>query len=426
MKAIIWGCGYIGQQLFREMQKSKNEIIGFADNNQNLNQRLQQGEKIFYIDKKIEHIYSIAEVENLYKQKKIDGVFIGTSDKYYSEIESQLNKTDIPVLQKRSINWVSAEEVCDQTYFLDNTLKVYVLSDMYLRTEYKSKGDIITYLYTEEGKVLIETFNKYEGVRDNRLLMQPLEFDEDNILEKVCVVSKNWANNYGHFVNETLDKLYLLEKCHFDGKYMILDSRFAREYVRLLGISEEKVIWTSGVEDAGMVYRVKELHCIEPTTHGLAGFKTAYALQEIANIIVKKLALEENRNNLYPQRIFIKRKTRTSPNMESICHQYGFVSIDPDELSLEEQIKYFYYADIVFSPHGANSFNSYIMRPNTHFIETFGRQYICPGCLDIMLLKHIKYHMIVERRLGIEPLESTRADYYIHDTLLHAVLQSVI
>ena len=81
---------------------------------------------------------------------------------------------------------------------------------------------------------------------------------------------------------------------------------------------------------------------------------------------------------------------------QSVLEEYGFVTIVPEEYSIEEQIRFFEHAKVVLSPHGANTSNSLFMKPGTVLIETFPLHYSNPCCLETLVLQNIAYLPITE------------------------------
>lgn len=215
-----------------------------------------------------------------------------------------------------------------------------------------------------------------------------------------------------------MDKLYIMEQNKFDGSYMLFDSEFARSFIALMGLGEDRIIWVNPL--CRHIFYIKELHCVE-SVYGMTA-ESAWALKGLSENIISRMQIDFE---AYPKRIYVKRIGRRKLlGVESLLAKYQFCTIIPEELSLEEQIKYFHAADIVLSPHGANSTNCLYMRKGTHFIETCGKKYIQASWLRHLEIRGIHYHMIVEFGKGSSnPDIEDHADYTVDLGLLELILQ---
>ena len=122
--------------------------------------------------------------------------------------------------------------------------------------------------------------------------------------------------------------------------------------------------------------------------------KAAPVLKRLSAHMQQKLYLDKEK---YPARIYVERSKKRKlliPN--SWIERYGFQKINPDNLSVFEQMQYFYNADLVLSPHGANSANLLLMRSGTVLIETFGKNYVNYSNLPAIREKGIYYLPVVE------------------------------
>ena len=98
----------------------------------------------------------------------------------------------------------------------------------------------------------------------------------------------------------------------------------------------------------------------------------------------------------------------------------------PEELSVTEQILYFHNADIVLSPHGANSTNSIYMRPGTVFIETFPYNFVNACCYDTTYCGGLIYLQVVEPHGEPGGSDDMYRDYTISPRLLEMAIRNAI
>lgn len=128
-----------------------------------------------------------------------------------------------------------------------------------------------------------------------------------------------------------------------------------------------------------------------------------------------------------PKRLFVKRVgTRKLLGADELLERYGFVTVVPEELTVEEQIQHFHAADVVVTPHGANSTNSIYMRPGTAFVETFDRDWGYPWSDDLLLRKGVHYLPVVQARNVPVSSHSSDGDYRVSSPTLEHALRNAI
>ena len=122
----------------------------------------------------------------------------------------------------------------------------------------------------------------------------------------------------------------------------------------------------------------------------------------------------------YPERLFVKRiGSRRLDISENLRARHGFEIIIHEKLSAVEQIHHFANADIVMTPHGANSTNSLYMRPGSVFIETFPNSYVNYCCHYTLNIQGVNYLPVVESFFDSSgSLTSRYRDYRIESRLI--------
>ena len=120
---------------------------------------------------------------------------------------------------------------------------------------------------------------------------------------------------------------------------------------------------------------------------------------------------------------------------DAVSDELGFRKIVPEELSVEEQIRVFYRADIVISPNGANTANVLFMRPGTALIETFPANYVNPLVLEYCIERGIRYLAVAEDPEDAErenggpftgALEEQNRDYRIRPERIRAAVRTML
>ncbi|MBQ8995872.1 MAG: glycosyltransferase family 61 protein [Oscillospiraceae bacterium] len=224
--------------------------------------------------------------------------------------------------------------------------------------------------FKEDGKILRNFEDQYGTYDVSLLLRYPFRL-KDPIPEKIfmqgeyCALTRRYSPNYWHFSFENMDKVYLLEKAGYRGKYIMARSDSNLQLMDLMGVDRDRILF---IDDLALkkVYVFERFIFIGPET-GNRDARTK-VLSNYAKEVQKNLVKDPS----YPKELYVKRiGTRKMLNGDEITEKYGLVPFIPEEHSVLEQITYFYNADLILSPHGANSTNCLYMREGTTFIEVF-------------------------------------------------------
>lgn len=215
------------------------------------------------------------------------------------------------------------------------------------------------------------------------------------INEQTCVLTRYCSDwNYAHFYVEVCDKILIAEELGFNGKYLLFHNRDAEALMTLLHIDLSRIIWVE-LSDFGKTYLIRDAFEIDGF-----GFKDNLDLGLKRLIpfslnIAKSISLNQERK--YPKRIYIKRySSRKLLNIDYLLDKYGFTTILPEDLSLEDEIKYFYNADIVLCPHGAALTNVLFMKDHSTLIETCPHDFQVIEHRPYIFKKKINYFVLVE------------------------------
>lgn len=303
-------------------------------------------------------------------------------------------------------------------YEIDSS-KIYVIKNFYI-----NYFNDCAYVHDGQKHILNESFPYNNQNKD----LFKLEIIKNNKIKIKCIdkainCAMNSGKNYWHFTYTMLPLIYAMEKSGYNGKYLLWDISFIKQLVELLGINSERLEFVK----EGDAYQIKELHVIDD--YCWASSKKPELLVEMKDKILSNIDLSDI--NKYPNRLYVRRLkpyTRVVKNETAVLgelEKYGFKAISPDDYSVIEQIKYFRSADIIICPHGACSTNALFMKPNAHFIECFGFNYVNPCMLQIIKPNNISYNMLVETGESINVAEQI-SDYNINMCLLDDTLYRYI
>ena len=246
------------------------------------------------------------------------------------------------------------------------------------------------YIFNEDGKVLNDQWVTNEGYDPSLPLMYPFRL-KDPVPEKIrvqgsyCLLTKEYSCNYWHFTFQCLIEAYLLEKAGFTGKYIINDKDYNRDIMIMMGISPDRIM-TTGSFSVHKIYVFEELFGAQIDIADAGS--NARVLAELSSVIRSRLMPDAS----YPKRIYVKRiGARKLINGDELAERSGFTVFVPDDHSVKEQLNYFYNADIVMCPHGANSTNCLYMRPGSVFIEIFSDRWLRDLNSDVCRENHINH-----------------------------------
>lgn len=269
-----------------------------------------------------------------------------------------------------------------------------------------------TYMNDTKNNVLLESFPSKDLSKLDWYDYRVIKYKKSDVIDvdEAVNLAVKWGNNFWHFTMTLLNKVCALEEQGYKGKYLVLNAKFINELMVLAGVSEDRLI----VIKPKNVYRVKKLHIIDD----YCDFDNIVLSNKVRERILGNIDLS-NLND-YPKKIFIRRlgdyprKVKNEKDVIDLLKKYNFEMIFPDDFSVEEQIKYFYAAEVVVAPHGACSTNVLYMRPNTHFVECFSFGWFNPCMLHVIKDNDMHYHMITKR----EDVNNKNRDYEIDILLL--------
>lgn len=272
-------------------------------------------------------------------------------------------------------------EVCREGY----SFHVY-------RNIYGAKSGLSNYvllLFNDEGKVNADNYKKYFEYFEPFMRAHPFRL-RDTVMEKVflegdwCSLLRSHSSNFGHFTMDIADGAYLLETAGFTGKYLYNEkgAGFIVPLLQMLGVSSDRLVSSAEIAP-DKVYVFERLFNINHDGKRPMEYSPD-VLPEMGAFVRRQLT----RDNRYPKKVYVKRiGVRKLLNGDGLARQNGYYIMTPEEHSLQEQMQYFFNADIVVCPHGANSSNFLYMRPGTVFAEIFSDRWhmdvnseVCEAC----------------------------------------------
>lgn len=422
MKIAIWGYGKYGRRMFEGLTRFCSEEYEIVRVYDKAYQKLKQTEG--------EVVLPVCNPEELpedYKAGLFEKVFVTIF--YASEKPKQF-------LLEHSIPEVllgGPEDLCPLSDFEQGkkTFEIgregynfYVINNLYgARANYESID--MLYLFNDEGKVVKEHRDHFDP-EYYELYMFPFVLRHSKA-EKIfcegqyCILTKQHSNNYWHYTYSNLEVVWLLEKAGFQGKYVVPDTEYGSELLRLLDVSSDRIISLSAFEH-NRIYVFEEVFyvvAIKPFGEDLV-YGSPVLLEAVADI-KKKLLVDPS----LPKKIYVKRiGKRKLLGAEDILAEYGFTTIVPEEYPVREQIKLFYNADIVFCVHGANSTNCLYMRKGAVFIEAFSSYWMNRCNLYATVTNGVNYLPTSSLETVRENKDGVLRDFMFPEILLRSTIQN--
>ena len=422
----LWGYGFHGKDIEAVILRSKTEefrITAIFDKRYEELNRNISGRTFLDPDR----------ITDYFRQGLFDAVIIGVYDaEQKHDIEIRLQVLEIPVIDD--------EKTLDNRflfrrpeYFRQGQASfVWQERDGYechtlrdIRMSFVRNCDIV-FLFGEDGRILSSNWQDYQfcDAPYLRLFLPPDPKETVFLKGEWCMLSDCWSTNYWHFTYESMDRMWLLEKSGYTGSYVLPKTSAAAELASLLDVGPDRILWREDLDHIA-VYQFEMLVCAKLIDADRA--KSAPVLLEMAEHILNRLKPERD---TYPRRLFVKRigmrRMRLNKQTQALLDRYGFEMIVPEELSVSEQILCFHNADIVLSPHGANSTNSLYMRPGTAFIEAFPYNYPNPCCIETSYLAGLHYLPVTEPHAEAGGPKKPFLDYSIPSHLLEMIIKNAI
>lgn len=228
------------------------------------------------------------------------------------------------------------------------------------------------------------------------------EFDKCEIIEKGISLVKMWSGNYYHFTFESLMRLLLLDHLHeFDNYPILIDSNAYKDEKNRKLIDWCNTSHTIVVIKPHTAYLIKDLIYPSFCTWGVQeknqlvdGNGVAF-YEDTVRILREKVLSNIIKKDIY-KRVFIIRGDDRLLNESVIAHQLeqnmGFTIVNPDRLSIEDEISVFYSSEILIGVSGA-AFTNIV------YGSEYGKFYqICP-----MKLQYVSnLYLGIARCVGVD------------------------
>ena len=188
----------------------------------------------------------------------------------------------------------------------------------------------------------------------------------------VLVLSNSQLNNYYHYIYDVIGRLALVEDEMdlYQAIYVRKEMPYQQRYLSMLGLDNKQIIsadrpMPSGITADRLVipfYSRATSHILDP---------------KITGFLRRNLLPYADRSLSQGERIYIsRRKARyrrilNEPELLPVLAEYGFSVVCLEDLTTDEQLSVFKFANIIVSPHGAGLANLMYCDPGTKVLEIF-------------------------------------------------------
>ncbi|MCX6838547.1 MAG: glycosyltransferase family 61 protein [Verrucomicrobia bacterium] len=239
----------------------------------------------------------------------------------------------------------------------------------------------------------------------------------ERIRGEAVVISCPYANNYFHFLFDSLPRLLDLDE-NSSCQVILNDERsFQREYYELLGLSLERRVPVSGSSH----WKPDEL--IVPSIPlpelNMLGAVAPHACDFLRQIMNHSRVCAQSSP---ARKIWIGRRSgRNYANAEAVSEwlvRHAFIECFLEELSVMEQIALFRDADVVAGIHGAGLANLVYCRPGTRVVEVLPEHWGWPFYRSLSAAVGLDYRCVsasADEPLREEDVRLTRIQFTLGD-----------
>jgi tetratricopeptide (TPR) repeat protein len=209
---------------------------------------------------------------------------------------------------------------------------------------------------------------------------------------QVAVLSGLSGNVYFHWMVDILPRFDILQQKQIDFNsidFFLINSQqqpFQKETLEKLGIPSNKIL------ESDQVPYLEASSLIVPSFPSPVGWTVSRTIQFLRNLFSQTTPPK----NIYPKRIYISRnkaryrRVLNETELINYLSKFGFILVELENLSVQEQADLFAQAEIIIVAHGAGLTNLIFCKPQTTIVELFSPNYV----------RH--YYWIISQQLGLK------------------------
>lgn len=226
---------------------------------------------------------------------------------------------------------------------------------------------------------LVQDVSWYFGTtrpREHPLYLDPFPPPPLEVDGRLGVLAARGDANYYHYLLDVVVRLGVLEQTEVappDRWYAATSGpRFQRELLELAGVRVDHVV------DAAAHPHVRASTLVVPSVPAMREVDPPWAVDWLRDRLLPRVDTSGPRQRLYVTRRESAHARTVSNEREvvALLAGRGFVTVDPGELSVADQVRAFATAEVVVGAHGAALANLVFLPPGAAVVELFPR-----GCL---------------------------------------------
>lgn len=250
----------------------------------------------------------------------------------------------------------------------------------------------------------------------------------EEIHEDVCILSNLFSMTFGHWLDEELVKVFILEKAGFRGRYVICADAepppFIKESMQIFGVDRSRII-----HDVKPVTRFASVTFTPVIVHYFAlRFQDVY--REFRRFLLSAACADRVERD--GKRIWLERKVGAIGGRNQIVNweelrgllvEFDFELVDMGALSFRDQINTAARASVMAGAHGSGMKHTLFQKEGSVLIECLSPNFINKSVLNYILLLMHQYHMVIIA----DAYEDYRGGLDLEVDLLHlrSVLQNL-
>lgn len=230
--------------------------------------------------------------------------------------------------------------------------------------------------------LIVEELSTYFGTtsyREHPLFLRPFPGCPTEIDGRVAVLASRGDMNYFHFLIDVLPRLQTLaaapEIAAADRWYLPARTGFQRELIAAVGLPADRVV------DSASHPHIRAETLIVPTVPDLDLAVPRWIVPALRERLLDGIGALVPARRIYVTRgqIAHTRIVVNEHELVTCLAAMGFEVVDPDRLTVAEQIRRFAEAEVIVAPHGAALANLLFASPGATVVELFAPRYV-QGC----------------------------------------------
>jgi hypothetical protein len=310
------------------------------------------------------------------------------------------------------------------------SLKVRQLNNSYCITNREE-------IYTSQKNVISEFTSQNKNPMVGKSKIYFTKFKVLNINANVAHLSMSGLeNNYYHFLTECLSRYFLIEKSKFKPDFYVISNHlnFQQEYLKLLGINENRIISTN----QNLLIYAKKLIVPDFINNwdkiyyrGYLSYQKIWVpswLSKCYNDTLLGNLPKPSRNKfIYISRQkALYRKFVNQVEVENLLKELGFETYFLEEMTVVDQIKLFSSASIVFGIHGAGLANLYFAGKQVKFFELYPEFYHDSSFRILAISLNLEYSFMIAESNTMNNVIPQKENVYVEVENLRIALTNFL